>query len=141
MRCGFAPAQRRSRRYSNLKDVNAVTNLQKIAVEDSRLGIPLLVGLDVIHGYVTVFPIPLGISCSWDMEAIEESARIAAQEASADGINWTFSPMVDISRDARWGRMSEGSGEDVLLGSRIAQAMVKGYQGTPAYASPENIMA
>lgn len=87
----------------NLKDLNAVTNLQKIAVEDSRLGIPLLVGLDVIHGYVTVFPIPLGISCSWDMEAIEESARIAAQEASADGINWTFSPMVDISRDARWG--------------------------------------
>lgn len=125
----------------NLKDVNAVTNLQNIAVEDSRLGIPLLVGLDVIHGYVTVFPIPLGISCSWDMEAIEESARIAAQEASADGINWTFSPMVDISRDARWGRMSEGSGEDVLLGSRIAQAMVKGYQGSPAYASPENIMA
>ena len=85
--------------------------------------------MDVIHGYETVFPIPLALSCSWDMEAIERSARVAAVEASAAGVNWTFSPMVDISRDPRWGRMSEGSGEDPYLGSEIARAMVRGYQG------------
>lgn len=100
-----------------------------MAVEESRLGIPLLLGMDVIHGYETVFPIPLALSCSWDMEAIERSARVAAVEASAAGVNWTFSPMVDISRDPRWGRMSEGSGEDPYLGSEIARAMVRGYQG------------
>jgi beta-glucosidase len=98
-------------------------------VEESRLKIPLLFGMDVIHGYESMFPIPLGLSCSWDMQLIEQSARIAAVEASADGINWTFSPMVDISRDPRWGRISEGSGEDPYLGYQIAQAMVKGYQG------------
>ena len=113
----------------NIKSVSKIRNVQKVAVEESRLKIPLLFGMDVIHGYQTVFPIPLGLSCSWDMKLIEQSARIAAQEASADGICWTFSPMVDISRDPRWGRMSEGSGEDPYLGSQIAKAMVKGYQG------------
>ena len=103
--------------------------MQKIAVEESRLKIPLIFGMDVIHGYQTVFPIPLGLSCSWDMQKIEQSARIAATEASADGICWTFSPMVDIARDPRWGRIAEGNGEDPYLGSQIAKAMVKGYQG------------
>ena len=113
----------------NLKGVDRILEVQKLAVENSRLGIPLLFGMDVIHGYETIFPIPLGLSCTWDMKAIEESARIAAVEASADGISWTFSPMVDISRDPRWGRVSEGSGEDPFLGSLIARAMVNGYQG------------
>lgn len=113
----------------NIKSVANIKEMQKIAVEKSRLKIPLIFGMDVIHGYESVFPIPLGISCSWDMKLIERSARIAAQEASADGINWTFSPMVDISRDPRWGRVSEGSGEDPYLGSEIAQAMVRGFQG------------
>lgn len=113
----------------NIKSVNAIREMQQIAMEKSRLKIPLLFGMDVIHGYESVFPIPLGLSCSWDLELIEKTARVAAQEASADGINWTFSPMVDISRDARWGRISEGSGEDTYLGSEIAKAMVRGYQG------------
>ncbi|HEY8661042.1 MAG TPA: beta-glucosidase BglX [Hanamia sp.] len=113
----------------NIKGVDKIRAVQKIAVEQSRLKIPLLFGMDVIHGYQTVFPIPLGLSCSWDMNLIEKSARIAAQEASADGICWTFSPMVDIARDPRWGRIAEGSGEDTYLGSQIAKAMVKGYQG------------
>ena len=113
----------------NLKGVKNIREVQKLAVENSRLGIPLLFGMDVIHGYETVFPIPLALSCSWDMEAIEKSARIAAIESSADGICWTFSPMVDISRDPRWGRVSEGNGEDPFLGGAIAKAMVLGYQG------------
>ncbi len=113
----------------NLKGVDRIRDVQRLAVENSRLGIPLLFGMDVIHGYETVFPIPLGLSCSWDMEAVEQSARIAATEASADGICWTFSPMVDISRDPRWGRASEGNGEDAFLGAAIARAMVRGYQG------------
>jgi beta-glucosidase len=112
----------------NIKSVEKIRAVQKIAVEESRLKIPLLFGMDVIHGYETTFPIPLGLSASWDMELIEKTARMAATEASADGINWTFSPMVDISRDPRWGRVSEGNGEDPYLGSRIAEAMVKGYQ-------------
>ena len=112
----------------NIKSVQKIKEVQKIAVEKSRLKIPLLFGMDVIHGYETTFPIPLGLSCTWDMNLIERSAQIAAQEASADGINWTFSPMVDISRDPRWGRVSEGSGEDPYLGSQIAKAMVNGYQ-------------
>ncbi len=112
----------------NIKSVEKIKEVQKIAVEKSRLKIPLLFGMDVIHGYETTFPIPLGLSCTWDMGLIERSAQIAAQEATADGINWTFSPMVDISRDPRWGRVSEGSGEDPFLGSQIATAMVKGYQ-------------
>ena len=113
----------------NLKGVAKIRDVQKLAVENSRLGIPLLFGMDVIHGYETIFPIPLGLSCTWDMAAIGQSARIAAIEASADGISWTFSPMVDISRDPRWGRVSEGSGEDPFLGGAIARAMVLGYQG------------
>ncbi len=113
----------------NIRTVQKIKEVQKIAVEKSRLKIPLLFGRDVIHGYETTFPIPLGLSCTWDMNLIKRSAQIAAQEASADGINWTFSPMVDISRDPRWGRVSEGSGEDPYLGSQIAKAMVQGYQG------------
>lgn len=113
----------------NVKGVENIREVQKIAVEQSRLKIPLLFGMDVIHGYETVFPIPLALSCSWNMEAIKESARIAAKESSADGICWTFSPMVDICRDPRWGRMAEGGGEDPYLGSEISVAMVKGYQG------------
>src|SRR5690606_24321981 len=113
----------------NIKGVDKIKAIQRVAVEESRMKIPLLFGMDVIHGYETVFPIPLGLSCTWDLKAIEQSARIAAIEASADGIAWTFSPMVDISRDPRWGRVSEGNGEDPYLGSMIAKAMVKGYQG------------
>jgi beta-glucosidase len=113
----------------NIKSAKKIREVQRIAVEKSRLKIPLLFGMDVIHGYESTFPIPLGLSSTWDMELIKRSAQIAAQEASADGINWTFSPMVDVSRDARWGRVSEGSGEDPYLGSLIAEAMVKGYQG------------
>ncbi len=113
----------------NIKGVEKIRDVQKVAVEQSRLKIPLIFGMDVIHGYQTTFPIPLGLSCTWDMQAVERSARIAANEASADGICWTFSPMVDIARDPRWGRIAEGSGEDAYLGSQIAKAMVKGYQG------------
>ncbi|MGE9310978.1 beta-glucosidase BglX [Niabella sp. CJ426] len=113
----------------NIKGVEKIKAIQKVAVEESRMKIPMLFGMDVIHGYETTFPIPLGLSCTWDMKAVEQSARIAAVEASADGIGWTFSPMVDISRDPRWGRVSEGNGEDPYLGSQIAKAMVKGYQG------------
>jgi beta-glucosidase len=113
----------------NIKSVAKIKAVQKVAVEESRLKIPMIFGMDVIHGYQTTFPIPLALSCTWNMQAIEQSARIAAVEASADGINWTFSPMVDIARDPRWGRIAEGNGEDVYLGSQIAKAMVKGYQG------------
>lgn len=113
----------------NIKSVASIREVQKIAIEKSRLKIPLIFGMDVIHGYETTFPIPLGLSCSWDMGLIKKTAQVAAKEATADGINWTFSPMVDISRDPRWGRVSEGSGEDVFLGSEIAKAMVEGYQG------------
>ena len=121
----------------NQKGVEGIRQLQD-AARRSRLGIPVLVGMDVIHGYETIFPIPLGMSCSWDLEAIEQAARIAAKEATADGICWTYSPMVDIALDARWGRIAEGNGEDPFLGSRIAEALVKGYQGN---YGPENMMA
>jgi len=114
----------------NIKGVEKIREVQKLAIEKSRLKIPLLFGMDVIHGYQTVFPIPLGLSATWDRELVQQSARIAAQESSADGINWTFSPMVDIARDPRWGRMAEGSGEDPYLGGEMAKAMVHGYQGT-----------
>jgi beta-glucosidase len=114
----------------NIKSVAKIKEVQRLAVEKSRLKIPLIFGMDVIHGYETVFPIPLGLSCTWDMNLVERSARIAATEASADGICWTFSPMVDIGRDPRWGRIAEGSGEDPYLGAQIARAMVRGYQGT-----------
>ena len=102
--------------FFNVKGIQKINVLQHLAVEESRLKIPLLVGADVIHGYETIFPIPLALSCSWDTLAVERMARISAIEASADGINWTFSPMVDICRDARWGRIAEGSGEDPYLG-------------------------
>ena len=106
-----------------------VRQAQELAVKNSRLGIPLLIGSDVIHGYKTTFPIPLGISASWDMDLIKQTAQVAAKEATADGINWNFSPMVDIARDPRWGRVAEGAGEDPYLGSQVAKAMVEGYQG------------
>ena len=113
----------------NVRGVEEITALQKIAVEETRLGIPLIIGNDVIHGYKTLSPIPLAEAASWDLEEIENSARIAALEASAAGTNWTFAPMVDISRDARWGRVMEGAGEDPFLGSLIAAARVRGFQG------------
>ena len=113
----------------NMKGVQSIRALQEVAVKQSRLGIPLIFGMDVIHGYETVFPIPFAMSMSWDMDAIRNSARIASIEATADGICWTFSPMVDICREPRWGRMSEGNGEDPFLGSAICRAMIEGYQG------------
>lgn len=113
----------------NVKGVEKIFELQRIAVEESRLGIPLIVGADVVHGYETIFPIPLAMSCSWDTTLIERAARISAIEASADGVSWTYSPMVDICRDARWGRIAEGAGEDPYLGSLMAAAYVRGYQG------------
>ena len=106
----------------NAYTVDYVRNLQKIAVEESRLKIPLLFGYDVIHGHRTIFPIPLGEACSWNLAAIEHAERIAATEATAEGINWTFAPMVDIARDPRWGRVAEGAGEDTWLGCKIAAA-------------------
>ena len=114
----------------NVTTARQVNAFQHVAVEQSRLHIPLLFGLDVIHGFRTEFPVPLGLSATWNPELIQQTARVAAQEASASGIRWTFSPMVDIARDARWGRMTEGSGEDPYLGSMIARAYVRGYQGT-----------
>lgn len=113
----------------NIKGAEKILAAQKVAVEKSRLKIPLIFGMDVIHGYETTFPIPLGLAASWDMNLIQQSARVAANEAASDGISWTFSPMTDISREPRWGRISEGSGEDPYLGSEIAKAMVYGYQG------------
>ena len=113
----------------SVRGAEQVRAVQKVAVEESRLGIPLLFGFDVIHGYKALSPIPLAEAASWDLEAIEKSARMAAIEASAAGLNWTFAPMVDISRDARWGRVMEGAGEDPFLGSKIAEARVKGFQG------------
>ena len=115
--------------------VDRIKIAQDFAVNKSRLKIPLIFGSDIIHGYKTIFPIPLGLSCSWDMEAIQKTARIAAQEATADGLCWNFSPMVDIARDARWGRIAEGAGEDPYLGSQVAKAMVMGYQGNDLSAN------
>jgi beta-glucosidase len=124
----------------NVKGVENVRKLQEMVVKESRLGIPLIFGFDVIHGQKTISPIPLGEAASWDLTAIEKSARVAAVEASAMGINWTFAPMVDISRDARWGRVMEGAGEDPYLGSLIGVARVKGFQGTDLSA-PNTIAA
>ncbi|MBR9914164.1 MAG: glycosyl hydrolase [Algicola sp.] len=124
----------------NAMSVKGTRDLQKLAMEESRLGIPLLFGYDVIHGHRTIFPINLGLSASWDLKMIEESARIAAEEASAEGIHWKFAPMVDISREPRWGRISEGAGEDVYLGSEIAKAYVKGFQGEDL-SQPNTILA
>ena len=109
----------------NVRGVKDVLAVQKIAVEETRLGIPLIIGFDVIHGYKTISPIPIAEAASWDLEAIQKSAEMAALESSAAGINWTFAPMVDISRDARWGRVMEGAGEDPFLGSKIATAKSK----------------
>ncbi len=118
----------------------AVRKLQEMAITKTRLKIPLIFGYDVIHGHRTIFPIALGLSSCSDLAAIEKSARIAAEEASADGLNWTFSPMVDISRDPRWGRVSEGAGEDTWYGCQVAKAMVKGYQGS-SLAAANSVMA
>jgi len=114
----------------NVLGAEATRRAQELAVEKSRLGIPLLFGYDVIHGYRTIFPVPLGEAASWDLEAVEASARVAATEAAAAGVHWTFAPMLDIARDARWGRIMEGAGEDPYLGSMIATARVRGFQGT-----------
>jgi len=124
----------------NIRSVTKIKELQEFAVNNTRLHIPLLFGMDVIHGYRTIFPIPLGMSATWDMGLIERSAQIAASEASADGIQWTFSPMVDLTRDPRWGRTSEGNGEDAFLSSAIAKAMIRGYQGDDL-AAPNTIMS
>ena len=125
----------------NLKGVDKIRALQDVAVKRSRLGIPLLVGMDVIHGYETIFPIPLAMSCSWDLDGIEKACRIAAIEASADGIDWFYSPMVDICVDARWGRTAESAGEDPFLGSEIARAYIKGYQGNDMENDNTHVMA
>ncbi|CDD90979.1 putative uncharacterized protein [Bacteroides intestinalis CAG:315] len=125
----------------NAKGVEKVYALQKVAVEQSRLKIPLLFGMDVIHGYETAFPVPLAMASTWNMKQIETMARTAAVEASADGVCWTFSPMVDITRDPRWGRIVEGAGEDPFLGGAVAKAMVKGYQGEPGFATNTQILA
>lgn len=124
-----------------VRGVKEVKAVQKIAVEQTRLGIPLIIGFDVIHGYKTLSPIPLAEAASWDMKAIEKSAEVAASEAAASGINWTFGPMMDISRDARWGRVMEGAGEDPFLGGKIAAARVKGFQGDNTFRSPLRIAA
>ena len=124
----------------NVRGVKEVREVQKIAVEKSRLGIPLIIGFDLIHGYKTISPIPLAESASWDLKAIKRSAALGAKEASAAGINWTFAPMVDITRDARWGRVMEGAGEDPFLGSQIAVARVQGFQGADL-DSPHTVAA
>ena len=124
----------------NVLSVDATTKAQKLVMENSRLKIPLMFGYDVIHGYKTIFPVPLGETASWDMEAAERSAQIAALESVAEGVNWTFSPMIDISRDARWGRIMEGSGEDPFLTSKVAVAKVRGYQGDDL-SDPKTIAA
>src|SRR5690606_39258560 len=114
--------------------------LQQMAVEETRLGIPLLFGYDVIHGHKTIFPIPLAEACSWDTTLIKRSAALASKEAAASGLHWTFNPMVDICRDPRWGRVAEGAGEDPFLGSLIARARVRGHQGDDL-SSPETLLA
>jgi beta-glucosidase len=124
----------------NVVDPHEINQYQKIAMETARLHIPILFGLDVIHGFKTEFPIPLGLASTWDPSIVEKASRVAAMEASADGIRWTFSPMVDIARDARWGRMAEGAGEDPYLGSAMAAAYVRGYQGSRLDA-PDSIAA
>src|SRR5271170_40189 len=126
--------------FENITGAVETNSLQKVAVEKSRLHIPLLFALDVIHGYRTIFPVPLAMASTWDPLLVERASRIAAKEATSEGIRWTFSPMVDIARDARWGRMVEGAGEDPYLGSAMAAAYVRGYQGA-RLDDPESIAA
>src|SRR5213594_4993174 len=126
--------------FFNLTGAAATHDAQRIAVAESRLHIPLIFGHDVIHGYRTIFPIPLGEAASWDPEAVEAAARVAAREAAAAGLHWTFAPMVDIARDPRWGRIAEGSGEDPYLGSAMAAARVRGFQGADPRA-PDAVLA
>lgn len=122
----------------NATGVKGVRRLQQIAVEETRIGIPILFGYDVIHGYKTIFPMPMAEACSWDLEMMKKTARIAAEEATSEGVNWTFAPMVDVSRDARWGRVMEGAGEDPYLGSEIAKARVIGFQGENGWKGLKN---
>lgn len=126
--------------YLHVAGAEALRELQRVAVEESRLGVPLLFSMDVVHGYRTIFPVPLAMAASWDPDAMREHARIAAIEASAAGLHWTFAPMVDVARDSRWGRIVEGSGEDAYLGSRMAEAQVRGFQGADL-AAPDTILA
>ena len=125
----------------NMAGAERIRNVQQVAVEQTRLGIPLLFGLDVIHGYKTIFPIPLALSATWNMETISQAASVAAKEAASAGLCWTYSPMVDICRDARWGRIAEGAGEDPYLGADVAQAMVRGIQGDGTYSGSDKILA
>lgn len=124
----------------NATDANFIRKLQKIAVEETRLGIPLLFGYDVIHGYKTIFPIPLAESCSWDLELLQKTARVAAKEASSIGLHWTFAPMIDITRDPRWGRVAEGNGEDAYLACKITKARIRGFQGD-SLADPQTLLS
>jgi beta-glucosidase len=124
----------------NVVEAHQADSYQHLAVERSRLHIPLIFGLDVIHGFRTIFPIPLGLSATWDPKLIEEASRLAARESAAQGVRWTFSPMVDIARDARWGRIAEGAGEDPFLGSALAAAYVRGYQGSDR-RDPSSVLA
>jgi beta-glucosidase len=124
----------------NVTGARETNALQRIAVENSRLKIPLIFGMDVIHGFRTTFPIPLGLAATWEPEIVEKAARVAASEASSAGVRWAFSPMVDIARDARWGRISEGAGEDPYLGAAMARAYVRGYQG-PRLDATDSIVA
>src|ERR1044071_4130586 len=122
----------------NVRGAQRTNQLQRVAVTESRLKIPLLFGFDVIHGYRTIFPIPLGEASSWDPSLAERSAAVAAQEANNAGVRWTFAPMVDIARDPRWGRITEGAGEDPYLGAAFARARVRGFQGAD-YSAPDKI--
>ncbi|HAF16405.1 MAG TPA: glycosyl hydrolase, partial [Blastocatellia bacterium] len=124
----------------NVRGAQRTNQLQRIAVTESRLKIPLIFGFDVIHGYRTIFPIPLGEAASWDPAAVERAASIAAAEARAAGVHWTFAPMVDIARDPRWGRIAEGSGEDPYLGSLMARARVRGFQGSD-FSAKDKVVA
>src|SRR5215831_15303461 len=126
--------------FLNVTDPALSNRLQRMAVEQSRLKIPIIFGLDVIHGFRTTFPIPLALAATWDPDLVERAARVAARESAAIGIRWTFSPMVDIARDPRWGRIVEGAGEDPYLGSAMARAYVRGYQGTHLRA-PDSVVA
>src|SRR5271154_4828435 len=133
-------AQGRVGSFENITGAAETNSLQKLAVENSRLHIPLVFALDVIHGYRTIFPVPLAMASTWDPALVERASRIAAKEASKEGIRWTFSPMIDIARDARWGRIVEGAGEDPYLGSVMAAAQVRGFQGE-YIGSPDHVLA